>query len=138
MKNDFSLALDMGGALIAMLGTIGTIVAGLIVIFTAYAFVSVRIRELALVKALGAPGRQLLVSAMMQTGLVALLGVILAAGAIFPMQAMLDAWVPGVAVDFSLASAFRLGLMTLVIAQFAAIVPAFYVQKVDPVLVFNE
>ena len=78
------------------------------------------------------------VSAMLQTGLVALLGVILAIGAIAPMQAMLSAWVPNVAVDFSYFSALRLGAITLIIAQLAALVPAIYVQKVDPALVFNE
>ncbi|NOZ33343.1 MAG: ABC transporter permease [Alphaproteobacteria bacterium] len=137
MANDYALALDMGGALIAMMGAIGTGVAALIVAFTAYAFVSVRIGELAVAKALGAPQHQLILSAMVQTGLVALLGVALGLGAIVPMQAALSAWVPEVAVQFSFVTALQLGAATFVAAELAALIPAIYVQKVDPALVFN-
>ncbi len=138
MANDYNLALDMGGALIAMMSMIGTAVAALIVIFTAYAFVSSRIAELAVAKALGAPQRQLLFSAMLQTGLVSLLGVILTLVAIGPMQFAFSTWVPDVAVQFSLAAALKLGAATLIIAELAAFIPAIYVQKVDPAMVFSE
>jgi putative ABC transport system permease protein len=137
MDNDYSLALDMGGALISMMGMIGTMVAGLIVAFTAFAFVSDRIAELAVTKALGAPRHQLILSALFQTGLVALLGISLALIAIFPLQAALTAWVPDVAVRFSLPVALKLGAATFLAAELAALVPAIYVQKVDPALVFN-
>ncbi len=138
MANDYNLALDMGGALIAMMSMIGSAVAALIVIFTAYAFVSSRIAELAVAKALGAPQTQLLLSAMLQTGLVALLGVILTLIAIGPMQLAFAAWVPDVAVQFSLPAALKLGAATLLIAELAAFIPAMYVRKVDPAMVFSE
>ncbi len=137
MDNDYSLALDMGGALIAMMGMIGTGVAALIVAFTAFAFVSARVAELAVTKALGAPRRQLILSAMFQTGLVALLGVGLALAAISPLEAALTAWVPDVSVQFSFIVALKLGAATLLAAELAALLPAIYVQKVDPALVFN-
>ncbi len=137
MKNDYSMALDMGGALISMMGMIGTGVAALIVAFTAFAFVSARVGELAVAKALGAPRHQLIFSAMFQTGLVALLGVALALGAIVPIEAVLSAYVPDVAVQFSFVVALKLGVATFVAAQLAALIPAIYVQKVDPVLVFS-
>jgi len=137
MQNDYSLALDMGGALIAMMAMVGTIVAGLIVAFTAYAFVSNRVGELAVVKALGAGRTQLLLSALIQTSLVALVGIALALVAILPIQAALSAWVPNVAVQFSFVTALKLGLATLLVAQLAALIPAFYVQKVDPAIAFD-
>ncbi len=137
MKNDYSVALDMGGALIAMMAMIGTIVAGLIVAFTAYSFVSSKIGELAVVKALGAPQIQLLSSAIIQTSLVALFGVILALIAIFPIEAALSAWAPSVAVQFSFITALKLGLATLIAAQLAALIPAFYVQQIDPASAFD-
>jgi putative ABC transport system permease protein len=137
MENDYSLALNMGGALIAMMSAIGTGVAALIIAFTAYAFVSVRVAELAVAKALGAPRHQLVLSAMVQTGLVALIGIGLALGAIAPMQAALSAWVPDVAVQFSFVTALQLGAATFIAAELAALIPAMYVQKVDPAQVFN-
>ncbi|VAW16349.1 hypothetical protein MNBD_ALPHA12-1073 [hydrothermal vent metagenome] len=138
MTNDYTLALDMGGALISMMSMIGSAVAALIVIFTSYAFVSARVGELAVAKALGAPQHQLLFSAMLQTGLVALLGVVLTLIAIGPMQLAFSTWVPDVAVQFSLPAALKLGVATLLIAELAAFIPAIYVQKVDPAMVFNE
>lgn len=136
-RNDYRLALEMGGALIAMMSLMGTAVAALIVTFTAYAFVSARVAELAVAKALGAPRHQLILSAMLQTGLVTLLGVALTLGVIGPMEAALSAWVPDVAVDFSLAVALKLGAATLLTAEVAALVPAMYLQTVDPALVFQ-
>jgi ABC-type antimicrobial peptide transport system permease subunit len=135
--NDYVLALQMGGALIGMLTIIATVVSALIVSFTAYAFVSARTGELAVAKALGAPQRQLLAAAFLQTSVVAAVGCVLAVAVIGPMEAVLTAWVPGVAVDFSYGTALRLSGATVAVAVAAALVPAFYVLRVDPALVFK-
>jgi ABC-type antimicrobial peptide transport system permease subunit len=135
--NDYALALQMGGALIGMLSIIATVVSAFIVVFTAYAFVSARTGELAVAKALGAPQRQLLASAVLQTSIVALIGCAMAVAVIGPMQNVLTALVPDVAVDFSFRTAFRLSAVTIVVAIAAALIPAFYVLKVDPALVFK-
>lgn len=135
--NDYVLALQMGGALIGMLTIIATVVSALIVSFTAYAFVSARTGELAVAKALGAPQRQLLAAAILQTSVVAAVGCVLAVAVIGPMEAVLTAWVPGVAVDFSYRTALRLSGATVAVAVAAALVPAVYVLRVDPALVFK-
>jgi len=135
--NDYTLALQMGGALIGMLSLMATAVSVLIVTFTAYAFVSARTRELAVAKALGAPRRQLFAAAVVQTSIVALIGAVLAVVLMAPMQAALATWVPDVAVDLSYATALKLSATTMVVAIAAALVPAFYVLKVDPALVFK-
>ena len=135
--NDYTLALQMGGALIGMLSLMATAVSVLIVTFTAYAFVSARTQELAVAKALGAPKGQLLVCAVVQTSVVAVAGAAVAVVLIAPMQVALTAWVPDVAVDFSYLTALKLSATTMVVAIAAALVPAFYVLKVDPALVFK-
>lgn len=135
--NDYVLALQMGGALIGMLSIIATLVSALIVTFTAYAFVSARTAELAVAKAVGAPQRQLLTSAIVQTCVVAVIGCVLAVAAIAPMESALTAWVPDVAVDFSFDTALRLSAATVIVAVAAALVPALYVLRVDPALVFK-
>lgn len=137
ISNDFQLALEMGGALIGMMSLIGTTVATLIIVFTAYAFISDRTAELAVAKALGAPLHQLLLSAMLQTGLVALAGAMLAFAVTGPMEFILTRWVPDVAVDFSSLAALRLGLAVVVVSELAALVPTLYVLRVDAALVFR-
>ena len=137
IENDYRLALQMGGALIGMMSVIGTIVAIIIVIFTAYAFVSVRSPELAVAKALGAPQSQLIMSAIVQTGAVALLGIIFAFAAILPLESALLSWVPDVQVDFSAFTTLKLSAVMFVAAELAALVPVTYIWRVDPALVFK-
>lgn len=137
VRNDFQLALEMGGALIGMMSLIGMMVAALIVIFTAYAFISDRTAELAVAKALGASRSQLVLSAALQTGVVAAIGAVLAFIATGPMEYVLTVWLPDVAVNFSSYAAFRLGMATFIVAELASIVPAYFVLRVDPALVFR-
>jgi putative ABC transport system permease protein len=136
-QNDYILALQMGGALLAMFALISTTVSALIVAFSAYAFVAARTGELAVAKALGASQRQLLASAILQTLIVALLGCVLATMIIGPMGAALARYAPQVAVAFSYATALRLSTVMMVVAIGAALIPAMYVLKVDPALVFK-
>jgi putative ABC transport system permease protein len=136
-QNDYVLALQMGGALLAMFAIIATVVSTLIVAFSAYAFVAARTGELAVAKALGAPRHQLLGSALLQTFVVALLGCVLAIGIIGPIGAALSRYVPQVAVDFSYITALRLSALVVVVAVVSALIPALYVAKVDPALVFK-
>lgn len=137
IRNDFALALDMGGALIGMMGLIGMVVAALIIIFAAYAFISRRIGELAVAKALGATAGPLLTSAMIQTGIVAVLGGLIAVAATVPLEAGLTRWAPEVAVDFSGLVALRMAAAAFIVAEIASLVPAFYVLRVDPTLAFR-
>lgn len=136
-RNDFNLAMQMGGALIGVLEILGLIVAGLIVVFTAFAFSSSHQREFAMAKALGAPARQITGAALTQTATISLLGVTIASIATPPLQMALHHWVPGVAVSFSPTTILVLGLATLLLAILAAIFPLRYVLRVDPMLVFQ-
>jgi ABC-type antimicrobial peptide transport system permease subunit len=65
------------------------------------------------------------------------LGSVLAVIVIGPMGAVLARFVPEVAVDFSYATALRLSAVMLIVAAAAALIPASYIIKVDPALVFK-
>lgn len=135
--NDYRTAQQMGGALIRIMGVIGTLVAALIVVFTAYAFVAGRRAEFAVARALGAARGGLLASALLQTGIIALVGGVLAAVVAAALDAALGRWLPEVAVHFTLASAIEACAVALVAAQAAALVPAWQILRVDPALVFQ-
>lgn len=137
VDNDYDLAMQMGGALIGMLSLVGMGVSLLIIAFSVYAFVSARTAEFAVVKALGARRIHLVLSALLETGTVAVLGGLLALGAIGPLELALTDWVPQVAVDFSPAFALKLVAVMIVAAEVTALVPLGYVLRVDPAMVFK-
>lgn len=137
IANDYRIAQQMGGALIRIMGIIGTLVAALIVVFTAYAFVAGRRTELAVARALGVARGPLLASALLQTGVVALAGSLLAAAGAVALDAGLSAWVPEVAVHFTAASALQAALLALIAAEVAGAFPAWQILRVDPALVFQ-
>lgn len=137
IDNDYRLSQQMGGALIRIMGSIGTLVAALIVTFTAYAFIAGRRMEFAVARALGASRGALLVSALLQTGTVALAGGLLASAGALTLDVALSAWVPEVAVHFSAVSAAQAAVLALVTAQIAGVAPAWQILRVDPALVFQ-
>lgn len=137
IDNDYRLSQQMGGALIRIMGLIGTLVAALIVTFTAYAFIAGRRVEFAVARALGASRGDLLFSALLQTGVMALAGGLLASGGAVVLDVALSAWVPEVAVHFTAASAAQAAVFALVTAQIAGAAPAWQILRVDPALVFQ-
>ncbi|MFA5937739.1 MAG: ABC transporter permease [Sinimarinibacterium sp.] len=137
VASDTQLALDMGGALVGLMSMIGMLVAGLIVAFSAYAFVARRTRELAVIKALGATRGKLLTSAALQTGVIGVIGGVLAAAGIVVLDVVLERFVPEVAVQPGLGITVVLAGLTLVVAEVAALIPAWQLLNVDPAEVFN-
>lgn len=137
MRNDYALSLQMGGALIRIMGIIGTLVSALIVIFTAYAFIAGRSREFAVARALGASRGDLLSSALLQTGAVALAGSLLAFVGAALLDAALSEWVPEVAVHFTAGVAAQAALFAILTAELAGLLPAWQILRVDPATVFQ-
>lgn len=137
VDNDYRLALDMGGALVGILGVIGAAVAGLIVAFSAYAFAARHARELAVAKALGARPAQLMVSVLAQASLVGLSGGLLAVPAMLGLDAALSVWVPEVAVEPSPSALGMAAVASVLVAALAAAVPAALIQRTDPALAFQ-
>ena len=135
--NDYRLALDMGGALVGILGVIGAVVAGLIVAFSAYAFAARHARELAVAQALGARPAQLITSVLAQTGLAGLSGGLLAAPAMLGLDAALAAWVPEVAVEPAAGAMVAAAAGSVLVAALAAAVPAALILRTDPALAFR-
>ncbi len=135
--NDRALAMQMGGELIVIMTLVGALVGALIVGWTVYAFVARQRRALGVAKALGASNRQVVLAVAAQSATLALLGFVVAVACALALEPLLAVAVPDVAIHFTAPSVLRLGLVTLLIACAAAIVPARRVTRVDPATVFS-
>jgi ABC-type antimicrobial peptide transport system permease subunit len=103
-----------------------------------FTFVARRARELAVAKAVGARGGQLLAAALGQAAALALLGFAIAAILAALLNPIFRLYVPGVIIHFSVASALRLAGAAVVVAVVAGLLPAGRVTRVDPTLVFSS
>jgi putative ABC transport system permease protein len=138
VANDRTLALKMGGELIRIMTVVAALVAALIVGFTVYMFAARHTRELAVAKAVGARGGQLLGAAVAQAIGLVLLGYGLALGLAAVLQPIFTAYSPGIIIHFSAASFARVGVAALAVALVAGVLPAWRVLRVDPTLVFSS
>jgi ABC-type lipoprotein release transport system permease subunit len=138
VANDRALALQMGADLIQIMTVVAGLIAALIVGFTVFTFVARRARELAVAKAVGARGPQLLAAALGQAAALALLGFAVAAALAAILNPIFRVYVPGVIIHFSVASAARLGVAALVVSLLAGLLPAWRVMRLDPTLVFSS
>ena len=138
IASDRRIALEMGGELIYLMGLIGLVVSALVVSFSTFAFVSLRQRELAIMRATGATTPALIGTVLVMSLTLALAGVCLA-GLLVPVSSsLLLRFVPEVAVHFSVLEFVRLSLAIVMVAMLAAIIPALRVVRVDPTLVFQS
>lgn len=138
IASDRRIALEMGGELIYLMGLIGLVVSALVVSFSSYAFVSLRQRELAIMRATGAATPALIGTVVVMSLGLALAGIVLA-GLLVPLSSgLLQRFVPEVAVHFSVLEFARLSLAIVFVAMLAAIIPALRVARVDPTLVFQS
>jgi len=137
VANDFEMAMMMGVEIIAFMTAIGSILAAVIIAFTAFAQISRRRHELAVAKALGVPNRSIYATAITQTvfttALAYLLAMVAATGAI-PLIARL---MPEVSFLVSPVSLVRLGAIAVGVALVAALLPAHLIAKVDPASAFK-
>lgn len=137
INNDLRIGLQMGGELIAIMSVVSGIVAALVVAWCVMVLVARYQQELAIAKAVGARNAQVISAVALQALLITAFGyglsVILALG----LEPLLAEWVPDVAIRFPLYSFQRNGLLSLIVALVAALIPAWRVVSVDPVEVFK-
>lgn len=138
IASDRRIALEMGGELIYLMGLIGLAVSALVVSFSSYAFVALRQRELAIMRATGATTAGLIGAVLIMSLGLALTGIVLAGVMIPVSSALLVRFVPEVAVHFSALEFFRLALAIVFVAVLASMIPALRVARVDPSLVFQS
>jgi ABC-type lipoprotein release transport system permease subunit len=138
IKSDLQLALQMGAEIIRMMTIIGTLLATLIVAFTAYSLIARKRRELAIAKALGFRNGQIYLAALCQSVVITCFGLLLAILISFTVLAWLPSIVPQLNLSVRIYQFIPLILLTLPVAILASLGAARSVANVDPMAVFQS
>jgi len=137
VARDRRMALQMGTEIIRIMTLVGSVVATLIIAFTAYSQIVHLERELAVAKALGFRGHHLTGVALVQSGLVTVAGVAICAALAGWVVPLIPALAPEVSLRVTGAQFVRIALAALPIAALAGVVPAARIAQLDPMMVFK-
>lgn len=138
IASDRQLAVQMGAEIVRMMTMIGTLLATLIVAFTAYSLIARKKQELAIAKALGFGSGQIYLAALSQTVVVSVLGLLLALLISFTFLEWLPAVAPQINLSVRLYQFTSIAMVTLPVALLASLSAARTVAKVDPMTVFHQ
>lgn len=138
ISSDWQLAVQMGAEIIHMMTILGTILATLIVAFTAYSLIARKRRELAIAKALGFRNSQIYVAALGQSIIITGFGLVLALFISFALLAWLPSIIPQINLAIRLHQFIPLAVVSLPVAILASIGAVRTVARVDPMTVFRN
>jgi len=138
IKSDRQLAVQMGAEIVRMMTMIGTLLATLIVAFTAYSLIARKKQELAIAKALGFANGQIYLAALSQSIVVTVLGLLFALLISFTLLAWLPSVVPQINLAVRLHQFTSIVIVALPVAMLASLGAARTVAKLDPMTVFHQ
>ena len=133
-----SLVQDMSADLMRIMTLVGFLIALAVIALTLFALTMAKLREHAVVKAMGGPtgrlARVVLAQAAWSVGLAVAIATVLAVG----LGNLVERISPAVAIAIEPASVARVALVTLVVGALGAIVPLRRVAGVDPASAFRR
>ncbi len=136
IENDFSMAKQMGLEIIFMMTVICSVLAALIIGFTAYSLVVRKRSELAVIKALGTGNGRIFFAVVFQSGLITLLGFLVAVAFAVLVIPKVPALIPQLTLIVSSDTILLLGGIALLVAVAGALIPAYLITRLDPATVF--
>lgn len=137
IQNDFQIALLMGVEIVAFMTILGSVLAGLIVAFTAYSQVARRRRELAIAKALGVRNPSIYLVAAAQALIITALGFVIALAGAWALPPVMSALVPQITLVVTVEALVRIGVIALGVAIVSALIPGHFVARVEPASAFK-
>jgi len=137
IESDWQLAVQMGTEILRMMTTIGTLLATLIVAFTAYSLVARKKQELAIAKALGFSNMQIYIAALCQSVLITGIGLLLTLLLSYTLLIWLPAIAPQLNLSIRLHQFISITVIALPVAVVASLIAVRAVVKVDPMSVFS-
>jgi len=138
IANDFALAKQMGVEIIFIMTLICSVLATLIVGYSAYSLVNRKRKELAILKALGATNNAVFTSIIIQSLLVttfAFVITVLFAGLILPLVPLL---VPQITVKITTTILIHLSIVAVFVSIIGSLLPAYKVVKLDPAIAYQN
>jgi len=137
-ENDWDVAMQMGLEIVSLMTLIGGALAILLTGFTVYVSVSRRERELAVIKAMGFRNGAIYTSALIQAGVVAAGGIVLAIGIVSLAVPLTASFLPQVTLEVMPDALLRIGLIALVVALGSSILSVRKLATVDPLSAFQR
>ena len=138
IESDRQLALQMGVEIIQIMTMIGTLLATLIVAFTAYSLIARKKQELAIARALGFGKGQIYLAALCQSLVITILGLLFALLISFTLLTWLPAVVPQINLSVRLHQFIAIAALCLPVAILASLGAARTVAGVDPMTAFRS
>lgn len=138
IHNDKVLAMQMGVELIGIMTIIGACLAVFLCVFMLYVFLAKRRRDLAILKAVGVDNKTIYLGIILQATFIAAAGLLVAIVFIYAAIPLTAAYFPQVTLEVTAYSLFRVVIVTFLVAIFAALLPAYQVVKIDPLLAFQR
>lgn len=137
IKNDFQIAVLMGVEVVSFMTVISTMLAGLIVAFSVYSHVTRNRRELAILKTLGFANSTLYGAVIFQTVVMTCLAMMLALVFTAILVPVLTGLLPIISLEVTVSAIFQTVFIAFFVSIVAALLPTWFVAKVDPITAFK-
>ena len=135
--NDWDVAMQMGLEIVSLMTLIGGALAILLTGFTVYVSISRRERELAVMKALGFRNHAIYASALIQAGVVAAGGVVLAIGTVSLAVPLTASFLPQVTLQIAPDALLNVGLIAMGVGLASSFLSVRKLTMVDPLSAFK-
>jgi len=137
VRNDAHLAKQMGVEIIMIMTAICTALAVLIIGFTSYSQVIRRKREIAIIKALGVGQLSIMLSTIIQSGILTFFGFMIAVLFAIFLIPSIPLLLPQLTLVVSLSSLIKIGLIAFFVAFTGSLIPAWLVSRLQPASAFH-
>jgi putative ABC transport system permease protein len=137
-ERDYSIAVQMGLEIVWIMTVICGAVATLLTAFIVYSHITERERELAVMKALGVRNHAIYLSTMAQAAAIGVLAFALAVALVSVAVPVTDALMPKISLALTADALIRTGVLALLVAAVASVIPVRRVLSVDPVTALQQ
>ena len=137
-QSEAALVKDMSADLMRIMSTVGLLIALAVIALTLFSLTLAKLREHAIVKALGGPTRRMAGVVVTQAAWLVALAVLSAAVAAILLGRIVGAVAPSIAVAIQPGSVVRVAISALIVGALGALVPLRRVVAVDPASAFRR
>ncbi len=138
IANDRQMAVQMGAEIVRMMTVIGTLLAMMIVAFTAYSQTAHKQRELGITKAFGFSNQRLYGAALCQTLVITGSGFLVASLVAYLLFPLLPALVPQITLFVTPKAILTIAAVVMPVAVLGSLGPLVRIARADPLTIFQR